>query len=713
MGSGVQSFEKHFKTQPPQEISSAKISSILQYLIFSGNPVYLTSFTPNGSFRKQEAAGALIDAKDDGLLLEFQEIRPKLESNSTISLSFGYRRQRAQLTSVIKEITGNRLGVFFPEKITLTNLRRNPRLEVSDPEILRDIEVQLEADTSVGSVTFSKGSIFEVSQLGLSLFLNRQDGLLLPGDSIKKLTVFYRGTPILTSAGIVSRTDMNKHRQGDQMTYQAVLLFESPKDQVSQHNRTSKRFPILDNRPCFFSAEHPLFPGRKIEGQVFEISTSGLSCLLEKTQFPVLKNMRFLNCQLQIPFCPPRELSFEVAHVDFRSDGEFNHFKIGGEFLDASVNLLKDIGSYTQQVKNEFVEDVTEADLDLLWEFMFETNFIYENKRGQIQGQSQKILETYYRLLRKENSIVKKVVFREEDEIKGHLSCIRFFDHAWIVQHLNALKSEKASAARAVVSSICDFFHDPRSHHRNKGFYLVSFFRPNNLYPRILFSESCRLINDTKKCSEHDFMFGIYDYSAEHKNLNCDLVIDESSAHIRFVNSLISKGYFEFIRAFGLSGQSPTQLEISEQFEELGLFRARHILHASDGESDVFALVELSSPGLNLSELTNAIYLFGTEITNQNTEGLANRLLSTAYERYFEPRGLAPIVLQADSLKSISSVRYSKVYRCWLLAVEAMAEFEEASAKIIMNFKDYIRIVKKEDEAGATPGNHEEASSKT
>jgi hypothetical protein len=98
-----------------------------------------------------------------------------------------------------------------------------------------------------------------------------------------------------------------------------------------------------------------------------------------------------------------------------------------------------------------------------------------------------------------DNPIVKKIILKEDQEIKGHVSAIRFFDHCWIIQHLNALKVSGGSAAQSMISGIVDFFYDARANANSETFYVMSFYRPDNIYPAIVFGESCRRINDPLK----------------------------------------------------------------------------------------------------------------------------------------------------------------------------------------------------------------------
>ncbi|PIR22632.1 MAG: hypothetical protein COV44_07000, partial [Deltaproteobacteria bacterium CG11_big_fil_rev_8_21_14_0_20_45_16] len=405
MSVNVFAFDKYYQTQPPVQIGSPRVGNVLEYLVFSGSSLYF-EFENKKLNERQQWLAQPIDTKDSEFIVELHQIGTPLKEGEKLKVNFGYKRKRATFESKILWIKDRMLGLERPEDISLTNLRRNPRLTIDRALYSEDLKVSLKAKTSIGQIEFKNVRIFEFSQLGMSLFLSRQDALLLPGDQILELNVAYKGSAILRTSGIVSRVDTQRMDESLADSYQIIMLFRDlptalasgPQDPV---RRSAKRIPVLDTKPCFFSAEHPFFPGRKLEGQIYEISSSGMACMLEKTSFPIIRGMRFTSCQLQLPYAPLREISFEVAHVDYRSDGENNQFRLGGEFINASVELLKDISNYEQKASESFIQDLTEDDFDLLWEFMFETNFIYQKKRQQIQSKSKEILETYHRLLSK------------------------------------------------------------------------------------------------------------------------------------------------------------------------------------------------------------------------------------------------------------------------------------------------------------------------
>lgn len=708
MASNTYFLEKFYRTQPPQQIGGPKVNSVLEYLAFSGAPIYLSIENPTRPYRITEAA-VVVDVVDGKFFIDSSDLKARAQAGQFISAAFGYKRKRAFFKTQVIGIERDLVALQIPSELVLTNLRKNPRVRVEIDPQNSEMKASLKATTGVGAIETQKVQIYELSQLGVCLFVDRAEGLVLPGDRIDSLEIDLNGQKVFKTTGVVSRVDMKRQSSTLPNSYEVVVLFrgreQAPK--TGAIARSAKRVPILDEKPCFFKAEHPFFPGRSLEGQVFEISTSGLSCMLQKTSFPVVPGMRFLNCSLQLPHKAPREFIFEVAHVDFRSDGNENQFKIGGEFVKAPIELIKDITAYAQETQGGLITDVSEEDLDLLWEFMFETNFIYQDKRRLLQSRSKEILQTYHRLISTDNPIVKKLVFKEDTEIKGHVSAIHFYDRAWIIQHLNALKSASApSVAQSVIQGIVNFFYDAKALHKANVFYVMSFYRPNNLYPAILFGETAKRINDPLKSCTFDLAYGLYQKVGDRKE-ESEPYVDRPQDLVALSNHLIEQNMLSFVRACGLSQASELKLELSKDFASHGLMRDRHILMLEDGDEKVWGVVEMSSVGLNLSELTNSIFLFARGEKFDVISKLAGSIVERAHQFYFEPRGIEPVVLQPLEMAKALNVNWSKTYTCWITSAIGVSDFEAQSKTVVADLKDLILKFK----AGLSEGEDRKAES--
>ena len=150
------------------------------------------------------------------------------------------------------------------------------------------------------------------------------------------------------------------------------------------------------------------------------------------------------------------------------------------------------------------------------------------------------------------------------------------------------------------------------------------------------------------------------------------------------------------LRAMGLHKSKPLDLEVAKDFSQLELFRKRHLIRTSKDEASVFALVECSSPGLNLSELTNSIYIFTNQPQTAIARGLAEKAIQTAAEQFFLPRGINPVVMEPAGQTLAKNVNWSKIYTCWITSAAAVPDFEAKSSEVIQDFKKIVASRKAE-----------------
>jgi hypothetical protein len=688
-----QLFNAH-QTQPVQKLEAPKLAAVFDYLIFSGLPVFVNRRSGSEILARLNENFVLADVTSNELIFEADHKLTNYTDLQDLEVSFGYKRAKASFHCKAIRAEENRLLVSIPQELQLINRRSNPRLQIDRELFKNGLKAKLVGSSSIGRFEINEAQVYEISQYGMSLFVRKSDAVLLPRDVLEEISIEFNGKSVVRTQGVVNRVDIRRNSPELEASYEIVVHFTAKRRSEGQQARRARRTPILDTKPCFFSAEHPLFPGRKIKGQVFEISSSGLSCILEETQFPVLSGMKLYDCQLQLPYCPPRPVAFEVMHVEMRSDGETSKFRLGGEFINGSVELIKDIAAYTQANENPLIQDLSEADLDLLWSFMFETNFIYPSKRKKIQHQSQEILKTYKRLLSTDNPIVKKLVFKEDDAIKGHLSTVRFYDNAWIVQHLNATKAENGKAGYEVVMAMSDFLSDAKAHNRSEIFYSLSFYRPDNIYPRIMFGESARIMNDSAKVVTYDFEFGVMKDAPAPNSIPSGIEVDSEIAVEGLRSLFIEQNYHNFLRAIGFGNSDPLKITISEEYSRLGLYRERHVVSIQEGGNSAYGLVEISSPGLNLSELTNSVFLFTQGSNSKIKKELAERLVEFVSTVYFDPRGMTAIILLPKGEEFLNNVSWEKTYTLWCLNSNAVSEFKTVATELMSDLKAHIVRIK-------------------
>ena len=130
--------EARFKgTHPSATISNSKVDSVLNFLTFSGTPIYLWVESSPEIMTKLQAPTQISDTSESEFLVELPQTNLKLSPGAKVEVSFGYKRKRAKFKTEVSVLSGNTLHLKNPESIFLTNLRKNPRAYVESGESLR------------------------------------------------------------------------------------------------------------------------------------------------------------------------------------------------------------------------------------------------------------------------------------------------------------------------------------------------------------------------------------------------------------------------------------------------------------------------------------------------------------------------------------------------------------------------------------------------
>lgn len=692
--------------------SQAKIDirKALEYVSFSGAPVNLTVLCSNPF----SISAIVEDVNDSEVTLVCSEgissfaVEESLK-NQRVEFIMGFRRRalkalsRITLISNTESTSSVRIQIEIPKSCTLTDLRKFQRAPFSKAGT--ELGSSLVIEASGRSLHFSSNNLLDINQEALSLFLDRNVGLVLPGDRVSKISVSCDGIVVLEANGIVHRLDPKCQSMTNPETYLAVIklnqLQASPTNSStsSRDLRASRRELIWNKVSAQVAANHPLFVSSRIVGQVIDISTSGASFFLEGVPQPIVPGLLIRNMQIHLPNAQVITSDFKVTSLQSSSADTSTCYRIGGQFTGLSIVFMKQLSEFLEKVKAPNIVDATIDDYEELWEFFFETGFIYSSKRKQIQKYSKSMFETYRKLLHGGDSILRKILFKENGVIKGHISSIKFFDNSWIVQHLNASgANDTASAARSVIEAMTEFWSDAKANDALKNFYILFSYRPDNLYPATLFGGVKKLINSPNICDSENLRFCLLKDadSREGKQLEYSSIetyeatLEDSR---NFENLLISQSRFAMMRIENLRGKSVTEMEVSKLYEDCGLYRKRRLFVGKDRKSGavIYALCNYSSPGLNLSELTNSFRVFHGVKDQHLIKIILDKLTETVLASYQDTEVHEPVLLSEPGNQIPERYLATKIYTHWHLDIRHTNQFKNASQIIFENLKKFLK----------------------
>ena len=227
-----------------------------------------------------------------------------------------------------------------------------------------------------------------------------------------------------------------------------------------------------------------------------------------------------LSSALLVPgmIIPELELNFGVnfnieckAQVVYRrvhqKEAKKSTIKCGIALLDMNIQHHARLLSLLQQAENKNSYICNQVDLDALWDFFFESGFIYPDKYEYIQKNKKQIKDTYEKLYRHNPDIARHFIYQDKGRILGHMAMIRFFENSWLIHHHAARKLALNRAGLIVLNQIGNFTYDSYRLYSLHMDFLMCYYRPENKFPNRVFGGAARRINNPKGCSLDTFAY--------------------------------------------------------------------------------------------------------------------------------------------------------------------------------------------------------------
>jgi len=301
---------------------------------------------------------------------------------------------------------------------------------------------------------------------------------------------------------------------------------------------------------------------------------------------------------------------------------------------------------------------------DALWCFLRECGFLYPEKEEKILPVLPEVSKTVAALLAHPDGPLRTLVFRSHGLLQGHVSTLRAYRRTWVLQHLATRKDGpgRLDAARALGAGVMEYLEQlPDAE------WFRIWYRPQNRFPARTFGRFGRIIYDPNRSEMRVFQYLTAHTDAPGPVVKGVEVLPASAADWAEIRrALVGLGQSAALAAEDLC-QAPDLCEVDDAYAALGLSRRREALVARrDGRLVGFALVEISSLGLNLSELTNAFRLHLLE----PDPGVTTALVQAAKDRYRAlGRPLAIGLAEAPDLAAWQAAGFtrSKEYCCWTL----------------------------------------------
>lgn len=426
-----------------------------------------------------------------------------------------------------------------------------------------------------------------------------------------------------------------------------------PRLLVEHTSREVARFKPRADVKISAQVQSPILTAAPVEVEIRDVTASGCAFVYDSRQglFPL--GTVIPNLVLRFP-----TTTLEVGSADVRSVEQRGPYaiKVGVEFQPLSALQRARIYDAIVHCDKPGIRKGGEFTFETLWDFFLATGFLYPEKLARLDQEA--VRTTFQRLMAQPTPLAQFIRFEEGGETFGQVSALRAYNRTCLAQHL-AAKLKRVPLGRMLSMAMVQF-----QEYQPEVEWMKLFYRPNNRWPRQVFGSFA-----TRASNSVDVDHTTYDYltaplgaplAPRHKAIR-PLGRDEEA---ELESYFIEQGRTAQMRAEDFVSGRCALTEIDGAYKELGLTRRREILTYEDrGRLRGFAALEISSIGLNLSELTNSFRV----LVHDHDPAVIKALAAAAAARYQELGFMRCVALGegfASSVLQEAGFTKEKEYAC-------------------------------------------------
>jgi len=359
-----------------------------------------------------------------------------------------------------------------------------------------------------------------------------------------------------------------------------------------------------------------------------------------------------------------------------REEGDYVHF--GLAILDMDIKDHNRLSHILNHSLDPYSYISNEVDLDALWEFFFDTNFLYPQKYRHFHSDKEAFKETCRKLYQECPEIARHFTYEQDGRIYGHISMIRAYERGWMVHHHAARPMDSKVTGFLVLKQLSQYINGAYRLPSAKLDYVICYFRPENKIPDRIFGGFARELNNPKGASLDLFSYLTYLTDSPISRLPEGWSLTESTAMDlweleRFYRHR-SGGLL--MDALNLGKRVREGESLEEVYAKLGFIRKCSAFSLKyNGELKAVLIRNQSDRGLNLSELLNSL-----KILVIDTEELPYLVLSVAVAQLmnaYNNVASVPILIYPSDYVETNNVLSEKNYQMLIIDVRYVNEYLE------------------------------------
>jgi hypothetical protein len=395
------------------------------------------------------------------------------------------------------------------------------------------------------------------------------------------------------------------------------LVLKLPTVLAETQQRASARHRLTVEQSLAVTLRSPLGE-TTVDKAVVDLSANGFSILLDGARdlYPIGLS---LEVTLALPDGPLTSAAIVRTLVRHET-----RLRAGIELVDADATARMRLANHVMRLRYPTVDDGSDVGVGELMTFFRATGFLYPAKEALLEPVMAEVQETFARSYAQPSDVFKAVVARENGTLIGHVSGIRAYRHTWMPTHLAALPTKHVG--HLLNLGAADYFLQTTDFE-----YFKIYFHADSKWPARIFGGFARMQTDPTLSDLRGFRHVMLptDEAPLPAPVGIDVLEAASDDLATVERYFVTRTSPLVMRADDLTRQTLQLSELNKSFGEIGLYRRRRVLMAMRRNRCLgFALVEMSSAGLNLSEALSAFQIFITDDGQSEDEGVRRALLN-------------------------------------------------------------------------------------
>ena len=414
------------------------------------------------------------------------------------------------------------------------------------------------------------------------------------------------------------------------------------------------------------SFQHPL-TGKAVILDVNEISGSGFAVNEDEQKTVLLPGMLISSLELGLSNIFRINCSARVIHRTHLAEqhAKGGTFVCGMVFIDMNMCDHTNLVAFLQQAKDQRALLCNSTNIDALWDFFFDTGFIYPKKYTFFHENRREIKKTLEKIYRNPPNVSIHFIFQDKGVINGLIALQRVYKYTWMMHHF-AARTYARVAGPKVLSQVGSYINDSYCLEANRMKYAIIYYRPENKFPNQVFGGVARSVKNPKICSLDSFAYFHVQKSVKKQlSLSDAYHLSETSqgdlALLKTYYEQISSGLM--LNALDLAPEMTYDHELSIEYGKAGLNYDRTLFALKKADLPIaIVMVHHSNIGINLSDLTNCMHVFVLDPEALSKEILVSVLTHLSHK--FTQQWIAVNLFPVDYAER-HSLKYEKSYTLW------------------------------------------------